>query len=576
MATDELDQTGMRETIVGTDPIVIPLGGTSVLSVDPYAHFAPASTPTPAWIATEVSGIYINSVHVNSNGDVFKYGTDTVGSITLYNADGADSGLVTPVKAGNGNGVLVMYSASGIVQWVAAVRRAIPSKVFATSTAVYICGSYVTPSLVINSDGTTTVSLPSETYRTSYVVAFNLSGIAQWTSILYNDGSNSAVGGLAVSDTALYITYTINATYDITFLDAEGSPSGLTLTASSGQSVAVVTYSLAGTSTGVVTARSTSGDVGMQAVALSSDGLSMYIVGTTSGGTVTIHGSTDATFTTVGTFVAKITISDLAVQWTASITHTQAGRIVVNSDDGSLYVLLVTVGHVLPVIRDAGDGAGVSMVPSADTYMVAFNTSGISQWSAALVYGYCYGCTMVNSHIVLACAAYAPDEPVIYDSTGSPSTTVTLTAPGDGDGDGYLVYFDTDGMATGFSYFASVGGDDEPAALAAHPDGTSLVMAGVFHNGCVFAGSTINYPEIMGDGGFTMLLTNGSGGGSASLPDGERIGDEKLLMFEQDDATAITVEYTGGTAAFNKTGQTLRLIWSGSAWFVRSSNGVTL
>jgi hypothetical protein len=236
------------------------------------------------------TSIGLHSTDVYLTGSYF-----STSGVSLFNADGGDPGKSLPISDVNSSTdtYIIKYNTLGEVQWAATINSTgvdTPSEVTVDSSGIYVTGSYISASAVtlLNADGSNPIkSLPTTTSSDAFVVKYSTSGVVQWAAAIKGTIGDGGLG-IATDLTGVYMAGFYRTASTLTLLNADGTPSSVTLPSSSNQDGVVVKYNL---TTGAViwaaVIRGGGNDAGRSVV---TDSTGVYITGgyTATAGAVTL------------------------------------------------------------------------------------------------------------------------------------------------------------------------------------------------------------------------------------------------------------------------------------------------
>ena len=280
------------------------------------------------------------------------------------------NGVTLPVSSFSGDSFLVRYNLAGVAQWATSIGGG-GSVCYAV--AADSTGVYVTGRYGISSNLGNGVTLPGAELGTSgvlFVVKYNSSGVAQWAKTSTGQNSNTIGLAIVVDSTSVYVTGSYVSTPGINL------GSGVTLPTTSGQQDAfVVKYTLAGVTQWATTIVGTSSDAGN---GITVDSTGVYVTGNyTSISTVSLGNSVTLPIS-VGSqdlFVIKYDLAGVA-QWAKAIgsTGTDIGHGIAVDSTG------VYVTGIKSTSTSINLGNGVTIVTSGGC-IVKYDLAGVAQWA---------------------------------------------------------------------------------------------------------------------------------------------------------------------------------------------------
>ena len=462
------------------------LAGSNTITTLPAV---PPSPPGTALWATRIAGISDDSgygISVDGAGNSYitgQYGSDP---LTIYNVDTTTFGTLTGNPAGDV--FIVKYNTSGTALWATRISAG-----FSFDYAIsvdgagnsYVMGSYSEPTITIyNADTTTFGSLTNYGSFDTFIVKYNSSGTALWAT--QTGGSSSEFGrGISVDgDGNSYVTgqYTSNP---ITFYNAGGSPSGITLTNSGDTDAFIVKYNTSGTAQWA-TRVAGSGFGGERGFGVSVDGSgNLYVTGSYYSNPVTIYNADTSTFGTLtngstagAAFIVKYNTSGTA-QWVVRIDGSGDQRGVGISVDraGNVYIIgNYFLSNPLTFYNASGSPSGLTLTTSGgeDVFIVKYNTSGTAQWVTRIAgsgYDYEGGISVDDTGDLYVTGYYKSNPLTIYNADTSTFGTLTRTGSND---DVFIVKYNTSGTALWATRMGG-SGDDQGLGISVDRAGNSYI-----------------------------------------------------------------------------------------------------
>jgi hypothetical protein len=346
---------------------------------------------TTQW-ATKISGFGSDlawSISTDSNGNVYVTGSYT-STLTIYNSNGTTFGTLTVTNLNAEDVFVVKYNTSGTAQWATRIGGSGSDKGWAISTDpngnVYVTGQYAAnPVTIYNSDTTTFGTLTNSGSDDAFVVKYNTSGTAQWTTKIGGTGSEIARAISTDSDGNIYLTGQY-ASGPVTIYNSDTTTFG-TLSNSGSNDVFIVKYNTSGTAQWATRLGGTGADVGY-GIYSDSNG-NVYVTGQYASSPVTIYNSDTTTFGTLSNsgsndvFIVKYNTSG-TTQWATRLggSSSDSGYSITTDSNGNVYVTgpcgpnLVTIYNSDTTTFGTLTSAGLP-----DAFVVKYNTSGTAQWS---------------------------------------------------------------------------------------------------------------------------------------------------------------------------------------------------
>lgn len=233
---------------------------------------------TPLWVrriggAGADSGV---SISVNSSG-VYVVGT-LGGSASVFAADGTTESIALG-NSGSTDAFVVKYTTDGGPQWarrIAGSSNETGVGVALDSTGVYVVGTYPVIANVLDSNGSSAITLPISSSTATFVVKYSTSGVPLWARGIV--GSSIITGkSISSNSTEIYVAGSYRST--ISILDATEAEK-FALTNAGNTDGFIVRYSADGTPEW---ARKISGAGFDEGLSISSTASAVYIGGYTEG-----------------------------------------------------------------------------------------------------------------------------------------------------------------------------------------------------------------------------------------------------------------------------------------------------
>ena len=243
--------------------------------------------PVPMSMTLDPSGgLYVHLLNYVSSG-----------SNDVYNADGT-----TVFKSVSAPTSIVKYiTSTGVPSWVATLtgvdtNRITSSGISATSSGLYVTGSYTSTFTAYNQDGTSYATTLSVTgTESAYLVKYNLAGLVQWVTNITCAGTDLGTA-LATTSDGLFVSGTMNA--DVTFNNAGGGSFRTITWSGSANDSFLVKYNTTGSGVEAFKMTTTNGNqVTINGLAANPSG-NVFAIGTYTAN-MTIYNSSDASFGTL-------------------------------------------------------------------------------------------------------------------------------------------------------------------------------------------------------------------------------------------------------------------------------------
>jgi len=336
------------------------------------------------------------AISVDSAGNAYVTSA-SYDALTIYNAGGNPSGITLP-GSGNIGTFIVKYNTSGTALWATQIGGSgfdsARSITIDSSSNVYVTGFYsANPLIIYNADGNPSGITATKTGSSdAYIVKYNTSGYAQWAAHFGGSGNIARGFGIIVdSSSNVYVTGSSYAA-TVTFYNANGSPSGITVTNGSTAGVAIVVkYNTSGTvlwasridglgdQRAMTTSVDGAGNVYVAGLYYFSDPLTIYNANGSAFGTTLTHiGSDDV-------FVVKYNTSG-TTQWVTKIAGTGGDIAVGISVDsaGNSYVTGYYGSNPVTIYNADTSTFGILFGSGSDVFVVKYDTSGTAQWATRI------------------------------------------------------------------------------------------------------------------------------------------------------------------------------------------------
>jgi outer membrane protein assembly factor BamB len=356
---------------------------------------------TALW-ATRIAGAnnaFIQcAISVDSAGNAYVTSA-SYAELTIYNAGGGTSGIILP-GSGNIDTFIVKYNTNGIAQWATQIGGSGFDSARSITVDgpgnVYVTGFYgANPLIIYNAGGGASgITVTRTGTSDAYLVKYNTSGTAQWATHFGGSGNVARGFGISVDGSgSVYIAGSYFAA-TVTFYNANGNPSGITLTnGSTAGDALVVKYNTSGTA---LWASRIDGSGDQRAMSTSVDGAgNVYVTGVYAfSNPLTIYNANGSAFATTLTpvggddvFVVKYNTSGTA-QWVTQIAGT-GGDIAygISVDSAGNSYVTGSYGSNPVTIYNAGGGIFGTLFrfgTGSDVFVVKYDTDGIAKWATRI------------------------------------------------------------------------------------------------------------------------------------------------------------------------------------------------
>ena len=323
-----------------------------------------------------VTGIAQWSTTIPGTGSDIGYGITSdstgvyvTGSYTSTSVVTLNNGITLPITTGS-DVFIVKYDTSGLAQWVTTIVGDSTDTgygITSDSTGVYVTGQYTSFSDVfLNNEDT----LPVTSSQDAFIVKYNTSGLAQWSTTIPGTGGDRGFG-ITTDSTGVYVIGQYNSTSALTLNN------GITLPISVSIDVFIVKYDTSGLAQWATTIPGTGSDIGYE---IATDSTGVYVTGQyTSTSVVTLNNGITLPLSTTGldVFIVKYNTSGLA-QWATTISGTGSdiGQGIATDSTG----VYVTGSYNSTSVVTLNNGITLPISVSVDVFIVKYNTSGLAQW----------------------------------------------------------------------------------------------------------------------------------------------------------------------------------------------------
>ena len=475
----------------------------------------PYPIPIPAWAKTipGSSTDYGNGIVTDSSGNVYVTGQyNSTSIVPLGNT------LNLPASSGE-DGFIVKYDTSGLAQWYQTIPGTENDNGYGiavdSSGNVYVSGYYWSTSIVsLNND----IELPASSIYDGFIVKYDTSGLAQWFQTI--SGSSIDIGlGIAVDSSGnVFVTGQYNSTSIVPLGNT------LNLPASSGEDGFIVKYDTSGLAQWYQTIPGTENDNGY-GIAVDSSG-NVYVTGKYSSTSIVPLGNTLNLPASNGldAFIVKYDTSGTA-QWAQTIGGSSsdiATGIAVDSS-GNVFV----TGYYSSANISLGNSLSLPASSVYDGFIVKYDTSGLAQWAQ----------TISGTASDIANGISVDSGGNVYVTGGYSSTSIVplgnnLNLPASNGGDGFIVKYDTSGLAQWYKTITGTG-SDYGNGIAVDSGGNVYVTGGYSSTSIVPLGNSLNLPASSGEDAFVIKYSNfptATPDTSLFVTGNVQIGDSKLFV----------------------------------------------
>lgn len=431
----------------------------------------------------------------------------TVANGTLAETTPESKILIQTNTSGSDEVFVVKYTNAGTALWTARMGgTGLDQGLTITADLagnVYAGGSYASnPITLFNADGSEFGTLANSGSGTdAFLVKYDPVGVVQWAVNIAGQGTpGEDARGLSIDGSgSVYMTG--RYTSDTSFFNADGSLF-TTLTGASGTEVYVVKYDVNGF--GVWATRFASVGATDAGLSLTTDSGNVYVAGQFTGTMFLFNADTTEFGTLVGSgntdgFAVKLT-TDGFIQWAVRMgsTGVDSTNGVGVDTSGNVYLTGTFSGTTTFFNADTSSGGSLVSEGSSDAFVVKYSPVGVVVWATKIggtgaEFGTGVGVDALGN--VYAVGSYASNPVSIFNTGGS----VFGTLPTAGGTDGYLVKYNTDGMAQWMTRLSGGGAGtqtDTVNAISVDSDGN-----------CFLTGSTNTNPLMLFNSNGTLFST---------------------------------------------------------------------
>lgn len=367
----------------------------------------------PKWaarITTSSANETANSVSVHTDGSVYVVGIYSTINALIYNADGTT--FASLINTGDNDAFIVKYNSNGVGQWAARIAGTsvdVARGVCVDSSGnMYVMGDYSGTVTIFNSDGTSFGTLANSGSSDAFLVKYNSSGTAQWSTRIGSTGADIGNGVAVDSSGNVYVTGQGGSGVAITAFNSNGTSFSPTITNIGANDAYVVKYDTNGFVQWHTRIASTGTDIGLVVTTDSSGNL--YVGGRGGGPSVTTNvyninngsvaigltsiASNDAflaKYDTNGTFLWAVKIGGSGVDVLYGLITDSSGNIYAcGTSTSAISVNVYTTAQVLVTgtgFPITGDGGGTGWIIKYDSTGVVQYVNRVDSVVQDIVYG---------------------------------------------------------------------------------------------------------------------------------------------------------------------------------------------
>jgi len=402
------------------------------------------SSGTINWVAKITATINSQGLNIttDSQNNIIVIGNYDASGATFYNSNNtiATSLLGTTVQSG----YVVKYDVNGNVIWAIGITG-IGNQIFITSVStdtsgnVIIGGTYsasINPVIIMNADGSITLTLPINPINTGFIIKYNSSGIAQWATQLVST-TGARLSRLTTDTQNNIIATGFYITTSLTILNSNGS-TGPILANSGLFDCFVVKYDTNGFSQWATRIAGTNIDSGT-GVAIDKQN-NIVINGIYASPTVTIYNSngnpvailnnTNSISNTTDVFIVKYDPSGFNI-WNARIGSTQTSEstgIAIDTNNNVVVTGTYTSSPLIIYNSDGTTGSSLSGVAITSIFIGKYDPSGKNTWATKIGGNLADISTSIavgKNNDIIVTGQYISNPVIIYNQGNIPASSLS-------------------------------------------------------------------------------------------------------------------------------------------------------
>ena len=498
---------------------------------------------SPQWVA-RVGGsgdeVIANAIARDSQNNIIAGFYYTSNPLTIISADGAF--VTTYDNSGNSDSAVVKTNSAGIVQWSARIygtgNEYIREVACDAADNIVATVETTTAITVLNSNGTVFGTVANAGNADTVVIKYNSAGTVQWTARVAGT-SNDYVGSIA-TDSQNNIYVSSHATQGaLTIYNADTSTFAANI-GTVGQDALIVKYNSSGVAQSYIRISSAGTEniyAGQSLVCDSADNL--YVIGQYAGTITVFNANATQTFYTgqLGSsdaFVIKFNSSGVA-QWFSRIgsTAADAGYVLCVDNNNNLYAYVGYQGTVYVHNADGSVFGTYTNAGSTDCLTIRYTAStGAVQWVSRIGGT---GNDVALSYLGIACDASGNSyvsgttqsaSLIIYNA--DQTSSYTIATPSGTNRSGYLVKYDSSGIAVGIAYSGASGQNSDMRGMVLGTNNDIYMCLNTYNN--------------------TTYVYDSSGAAALTVPTSGN-NESYILKLEQSTFSAFTTAYGLGYTA---------------------------
>jgi hypothetical protein len=391
------------------------------------------------------------------------YSTPVGQNVTLWNANinpniAQSSSSITLPATTTVAMFLIKYNSSGIVQWATQFKGTSNTLAYGVKTDsqnnIYINGYYTSSSSVTvndangNTQSASSITLPTTTNTSVFLVKYNSSGIAQFGTNINGPSADMGFGLVVDSSSNIYITGYYTSSSSITVNDANGNTqiaSSISLPITAANAVFLVKYNSSGIAQWATYVDGPNNDQMSASTCISIDSQNNICICGSYGGPTTLYnasGNTQIassiilpTMTLTSSFLVKYNSSGIA-QWATYLTGTSTSlsRTVEVDSQNNIYIggsynstAAITIQNVNGNTQSSSS-ITLPVTTGSAGYLIKYNSSGVAQWATNIVSGF-FSCIRINIPDTLYTTGTYTTTPTLTNASGNTQVNSSVTLP---------------------------------------------------------------------------------------------------------------------------------------------------
>jgi hypothetical protein len=440
-----------------------------------------------------------HGVTVDNDDNIYLIGSyGSANGATIYNAINSstspiDSGLSLPVGSGTIGAFVVKYNSDGIAQWATIIDGSGDDGgygIAAMGSEIAVTGTYVSTSSVPIRRANS-ISLPPASVSSTYLIKYNLDGIAQWAAGIYS--ADQGRGVATDSQGNVYIT----GYYDGTSTVYNADKSSVTLTDPTEWGGYLIKYNSTGIVQWIVRFDSSNGDKGHSITIDKDDNI---IIGGSwwretvlniynSDGTTAKTFSNDSLNSWAG-IIIKYDPSGFMnwavyIDCTSNYLYDETYGVTTDSH-GNVYATGYENGDGVTQFYNADGSVGFSLpskgLHSHDIFVVKYTINGYVEWVVNIGRGNAqipdqgYGITVDENDYIYVTGQYSANAGATIYNAGDIDSGLSLPDTDQGHAT-FVVKFNSEGIA---QWVTRIDGTGTDYGYGIASDGTNIIVTGYY------------------------------------------------------------------------------------------------